>query len=381
MDEARDTVAEALDVFASITEPSRPEWERARRALRDDLRFEHLTDAQAEAAMSRLASEARLGPHDAVARFLAEHARTPERRRCFFPVVRLRCTETMPLGDGAVLMPLGEIDVLRQIIGQAEDPRCAVIVVDCVGSDLGRMVARGRRRAEQRLRLLRAGVGGDRGQLLDGALRFHLGPDTWIGNGGALRSRLGHARSVLQVEPDTAVRFRAQPLANLAQPAPGIGEHLDGALRWLEKAQLETEPVPQMLCLFFALETILGVSFEGEGAADVIAHRTALARLARSVSPAPLDAYRLYPMVRANAAGGGAPVSIGAESEALAADVHRALNELVLVAGRDGLTTPSEVRDALEKNARGSGRHGTRRGPHSDQPDPLAVIASPSGGG
>ena len=319
-----------------------PAEERAlavlRRAVIDDLRFEHLKDNEIDTATWRFVCLASLqADENHVEAFMANNARELMQRRCFFPVIHLTVTEEIAIGD-TTLIPKADAKLPDRILGpDPGETMASAIAVECTGSDYNKMSARAKTIAEHTLRVLRAGLREER-FAPDEQLRFALGDSVWFDDGA---SGWGRPPTMgWDYEPGaTAIRAAmSQPVAFL--PVAGrndVEDSANRALKWWEQGFLATDPLMELLFMFFALEAILGTKY-GEKARPLALRRAILSYKRAEHFAHPLRVYGLYKDVR-NAAvhGGQAPEVAKDELLAFSWDVRRALNEYLDFARADGL--------------------------------------------
>jgi hypothetical protein len=339
-----------LQAFA-LGERHRSAWNAARAALAADPRFEHLADHDMEAALWRFACEARIDGDEIVSRFVERHARPLFNRTCFFDVHSLAARETIRIADDVTLLPIQDADVPAHIAAEHGGAMsAAVVAVSACGTSVPRMVDRARVRAEHALRLLRIGLSETAG-VADEQLRFRLGSAVWVKDHAQWARQADRAQAV-ELNRRAVAAVSSGPLWTLPGSDAGTGEvdgHVNLGLRWFERGQLTSDPVTRLLCLFLALEAILGEGFE-DGRPDVVrGRRMMLGALAGDGSPHPaLRIYDRYPEVRSRARDGG-PLPVGDdEIQAFTADVQRALSEFLVYARGRGLSTVEAVRGALD---------------------------------
>jgi hypothetical protein len=331
-----------------LGERHRSAWNAAKAALAADPRFEHLADHDMEAALWRFACEARVHGDDVVARFLERHARPLFDRTCFFAVHALTAREPVSLAEDVTLLPIEDADVPAHIAAARRGAMpAAVVAVTARGTSVSRMVGRARARAEHALRLLRISLGQAAG-ISDDQLRFRLGSAVWVKNHARWARQADRAPAV-ELDRRAVAALQAEPLWTVPGTGAGPGDvdsHLNLGLRWFEQGQLASDPVTRLLCLFLALEAILGGGFEN-GRPDLMRSRRAALGGHGSPLPAP-SLYDRYPEVRSRAGDGGPLPVADDEIRAFAADVQRALGEFLVYARGSGLSTVAAVREALD---------------------------------
>lgn len=314
---------------------------RTRTFLRADLRFEHLRKEGVDDATWRFVCQAhsqRKG--DLVVPFVAENAREPSVSTCYFPV------ELLTIASPAELFGIRLLPAPEPSVGPAVG---SVIAVECTGTSLDGMVERARPIAERALRLMRATFR-EAHFMPDRQLRFQLGDTYWFDDhpgGWAMRSDVGWA---LEVDSALLRQAASQEISTLPlSPTKDIERRAELALQWFERAQLATDPLLELLYLFFALEAILGDSSEGLKGPNLALRRALLGLATTGGFSHPARAFLLYDEVRSAAVHGEiAPAVDQREIDVFAWDVRRAINEFVGYARRKGLTKRAQVRQTLD---------------------------------
>jgi hypothetical protein len=323
--------------------------------LSEDLRFEHLKDADIERVTWRFVCLAHLRrKDDLVADFVAEHAREPMKRTCFFPVEWLTVKKEVEL-YGVRLFPPDAVERPPTLFGHDPGPTMgSIIAVECTGTDYGKMSTRARAVAERALRLMRATFREER-WLPDQQLRFRLGPVVWFDD--SIRAGWTSPPEEgwdLEVDDGLLCHATSQQISTLPDvPSNDVERRAERALEWFERGQLAVDPIVELLYLFFALEAILGDESEGLKAHALALRRAMLGLLTSGGFTHPSRTYLLYDEVRSAAVHGEAPPAIGErEVSDFAWDVRRALNEFLEFARKEGLTKRAQVRRALDAHER-----------------------------
>jgi hypothetical protein len=162
-DELRTKECRALSLYA----PEKLAFERARRVVFDDPRFEYLGERAIQDAVWRFVCEFQLRRTKGLIRqFVDRYVREPMERTCFFPVQLL--TVENPLELHGVRLEPRPSDTSEETV-----PGC-IAAVPCRGTDYGQMSKRARPLAEHALRVLRATLREYR-FMPDEQLRFRLG--------------------------------------------------------------------------------------------------------------------------------------------------------------------------------------------------------------
>jgi hypothetical protein len=122
------------------------------------------------------------------------------------------------------------------------------------------------------------------------------------------------------------------------------------ALRWFERAQLETDAMTQLLYLFYALEALLGDRSGGEKATVLAVRRATLEMVTGDGSFShPARAYLLYDKVRSAAVHGEEPPAIAEDDLiAFAWNVRRAINQFLQYARANQFMQRKQVTSALD---------------------------------
>jgi hypothetical protein len=336
--------------------------------LSEDLRFEHLKDLDVERVTWRFVCLAHLRrKDDLVADFVAEHAREPMKRTCFFPVELLTVKKEAEL-YGVRLIPPDAVERPRTVFGHDPGPTMgSIIAAECTGTNREKMSTRARAVAERALRLLRATFR-EEPWMTDRQLRFRLGSVWWFDD-SVLAGWTSPPEEGWELELDDGLLRHAtsQEISTLpVVPSNDVEHRAARALEWFERAQLAVDPIIELLYLFFALESILGDTAEGLKAPALAVRRAMLGLLTSGGFTHPNRTYLLYDKVRSAAVHGEAPPALGERQVSnFAWDVRRALNEFLEFARSEGLTKRAHVRRALDSHER---RESVVRGLLRDDP-------------
>jgi hypothetical protein len=328
--------------------------EDVRALLTEDLRFEHLKELATKDATWRFVCLAHMQPKgDLVADFVAEHAREPIERTCFFPVEWLTVKSEVEL-YGIRLMPPEAVELPETQFGpDAKQTMTSIIAVGSRGTNYSKMSARARSAAERALRLLRATLREDN-WVPNQQLRFRLADLVWFDDdAGGWASRPDGGWD-LELDEQLLRRATSQEISMLPLVASNdIERRVDLALRWFERAQLAVDPMVELLYLFFALEAILGDKSEGLKAPALAVRRAMLGLLTTGGFTHPARTYALYDEVRSAAVHGEEPPAVNQKDvDSFAWDVRRAINEFLEYARAEGLTKRARVRKALDSDER-----------------------------
>jgi hypothetical protein len=274
-------------------------------ALAADARFEHMKSRTIDEKAWRFACHAvDRREEDHVPAFVAEHAAEPTEQTCFFPVEGLTVHRQFDL-VGATLTPAGAVEVPELAIGPDPRPTMgSVIAVQCSGTSNKAMMGRARAGAEHALRVLRAALRADNG-ILDQQLRFALGTSYWFTDaGGGWRSGPGEGISLDLTEEILETAMSAPIVTLPASGGTNVEQSANRALEWFERAQLATDPLVELLFLFFALEAILGDKSEGLKAEGLALRRAILSHKQSGGFTHPGRTYFLYDQVRSTSVHG-----------------------------------------------------------------------------
>jgi hypothetical protein len=330
--------------------------EKVRSLLSEDLRFEHLKDAELKHVTWRFVCLAHLRPgDDLVPEFVHENAQEPVERTCYFPVELLTVKEELEL-FGVRLLPVDAVERPPTLFSHDPGPPTgSIIAVECTGTNREKMSTRARAVAERALRLMRATFR-EEPWMPDPHLRFRLGPVWWFDDSiGAGRTSPRDEGWELELDDGLLHRATSQQISTLPNvPSNDIETRAERALEWYKRAQLAVDPIVELLYLFFALETILGVESEGLKAHALALRRAMLGLVTSSGFTPPSRTYFLYDEVRSTAVHGEAPKTEISQREVtdFAWDVRRALNEFLEFARSKGLTKRAQVRRALDSHER-----------------------------
>jgi hypothetical protein len=142
------------------------------------------------------------------------------------------------------------------------------------------------------------------------------------------------------------------PIATLpVKGGSGIEQSANRALEWFERAQLATDPLIELLYLFFALEAILGDKSAGLKAERLALRRAVLSHMQGTGFTHPGKTYWLYDQVRSTAVHGeDAPAVSEKEVRDFAWDVRRAINEFLEYARKKSFSKRGKLLAALESD-------------------------------
>lgn len=313
--------------------------EEAVTALETDLRFEYMKDA--DARVWRFACVCALGhQEDPVTAFMTENEREPEDRACYFPIEFLTVEQSVEIA-GIRLLPTSHEEVPPAGMGFHLDPPVgAVVPIQVKGTNLGRMKERALPVVNRSLRIMRIALRAHF-SISDMQLRFRVGEGYSFGDhlvGWKLRA---DAEVNLNIDDELVEHVQAQPVATLAEASRNdLQRRADRALRWIEDAALSTDPVEELLFLFFALEALLGRKDEGLKARGLAFRRAMLGVAASETFADPNRVFWLYEEVRSAAVHGEDPPEIDQrEVGQFAWDIRNALAEYLKLAANEKLET------------------------------------------
>jgi hypothetical protein len=324
-------------------------------ALARDLRFEHMKEKEIdEAAWDFAVAANRRRDQTHVAAFIEEHAEEPRTLICSFPVEGLTIHRELDL-FGVTFTPAEVAEVPEHMFSPVQGPIGAVVSTDCEGTSATAMKERAREKVEHALRQLRAGLR-EHHMIPDEQLRFRLGTTYWFsGGGGGWSTRRDE---IIDVGLDDKLVELATSTEIARLPAEGgtsTEKAARRALRWFDDALLATEPLKEVLFLFFALEAILGDTSDDLKGESLALRRAVLSHKLNQGFTHPGRIYGLYDKVRSKGVHGGEPLEVSkSEVSKFQWDVRRAINEFLEYAGTEGFTKRGKLLVALDSDpARG----------------------------
>ncbi len=320
-------------------------------ALSVDLRFEHMKEREIKDATGDFANAAfvhRDANH--IPGFLAKHAEEPQSLVCSFPIEGLTVHREIEL-FGVTFTPAEEAEVPKHMFGPGQEPIGAVVSTTCEGTNGTAMSERARKKVEHALRQLRAGLREHR-MIPDQQLRFRLGTSYWFdGGGGGWSSR---SDQIIDVELDEQLVELATSaeIADLpAQAGTSIEKAARRALQWFDDALLSTDPLKEVLYLFFALEGILGDKSDKLKGENLALRRALLSHKLDLGFTHPGRIYGLYDEARSEAVHGGEPLEVSkSEVSKFQWDVRRAINEFLEYARKESLSKRGKLLAELDSD-------------------------------
>jgi hypothetical protein len=238
--------------------------------MRADLRFEYMSEDEANDALWRFACKAFLRQKRVVKRFMTEHAMEPVTTTVYFPVELLKVKDEIEM-CGARVLPIDGDDV-PPLMGQPPiESFTAAVAVEGSGTGGKQLIQRTRAVAEHVLRVMRFAL---HENAVEGQLRFRLGEMYWLDD-----RRSGWQRSPergFEANVDATIVVRAGVIASLSVTAENdVERQVKLAMQWFERAQIATDGVIKVLFAFFALEAVLRTD-KGEDKARPLAVRRAM---------------------------------------------------------------------------------------------------------
>jgi hypothetical protein len=328
-------------------------YQEAQASVAADLRFEYLDQRAAGEALWRFVCRCvadRSTSH--VDGWVKEHAREILDRVCYLPVEHLQVESEVEIA-GLRLLPTASQELPREGHMFTLDPpvRC-VVAVRVSGTYYARMVERARVVAEHGLRVLRVALRAGRG-VHDDQLRFGLSEAYAFDNQATGWGRRPGAPIPLSIAAGDADLVGSQLVAALPPvPRNKLDRKADLAVRWIERAMLAAEPLVQLLYVFFALESILGDTGEGQKAGLVALRRAMLGHVTGGSFTHPSRTYQLYEEVRSAAVHGSEPPEVGeADVRLFASDVRAAVDEYLRYGNEQGFTRQSQLIRALDSHS------------------------------
>jgi hypothetical protein len=319
--------------------------------LPQDLRFEHIDKSKIESATFEFVCRAHYQPdEDHVPQFVADHAQALLERTCFLPIVHLKVKDELHF-QGCRLLPAAAVELPGRMLGPDPSPTMdSVLAVNCTGTSHEQMSIRATEVAHHAIRLLRVAMREDK-WVHDRQLRFRLGESLWFSDGASGWQTAPDLGWEYVPDEPALERATSQPLATL--PLVGNNDVERGAntaLRWFERAQLATDPLVEMLYLFFALEALIGDS-EREKGRKLAARRAILGLKTSGYHTDPGRIYFYYGRVRSTAVHGGDPGDVPRdEIDKVSWDMRRAINEFLEYAKANSFTERSWIVKALDSD-------------------------------
>jgi hypothetical protein len=324
--------------------------ERAKEALVDDLRFEHLRSVDDDVWYFVGECWVDRGT-DHVPAFIERHAREPMDLVCYSPVEFLSVSsETEALG--VHLLPLDDPRIPetgRRF--KLEQPVGCVVAVDVRGTNYERMAERARAVASHTLRVLRIALR-EHLAIHDRQLRFRLGIAYAFADGGSGWKQREDAAYELEFGGELIDLVRSQPISTMSiEPSTDIEKKADLAMRWMERGWLAGEPLVALLYLFFALEALLGDTSEKLKAHGLAFRQAMLSGIVTGSFTHPNQTWFLYDEVRSGAVHGEDVAEVSWDVvQSFAWDVRRALNHYLTLARERGIGKRGRLLKVLDEH-------------------------------
>lgn len=320
----------------------------AKETLANELGYEHLD--RLEDKLWAFAMDCSLDKSvDHVPAFVEANYREPEVNQCFMPVEYLVVRKRHQLG-AVTLLPTEDDSIPTSLAGFPLAQRTgAIAVVSVEGTDYGAMHRRAREVANLELRMLRVALEGRVIALHPSQRRFRLGEAFAFSDElHGWKTSLDSAHEIELTDEAIALVVR-QPLFDISEPpASDLEKYAGIALRWVERATLEAEPVVSLLFLFSALEALLGDKSEGLKGHSVAFRRAMLGHIADGRFSHPSSTYFLYDEVRSAAVHGEkVPPLDEDEVRQLARDTKNAINQYLQLGRDHKLLSRKQMREFL----------------------------------
>jgi hypothetical protein len=319
--------------------------------LARDLRFEHMKEREIDdAAWEFAVATNRHRDTNHVAAFIKEHAQEPQTLVCSFPVEGLAVHGELEMFD-VTFTPTEKAEIPQHMFLPGHGSIGAVVSTDCKGTSAEAMRERGRETVEHALRQLRAGLREHR-MIPDQQLRFRLGMSYWFSGGGG--GWFTRSDEIIEVDLNKELVELANSTEIARLPAKGgtsIEKAARRALQWFDDALLATDPLKELLFLFFALEAILGDRSEELEAEGLVLRRAVLSHKLDRGFTHPGRIYWLYDKVRSEAVHGGEPLEVSkSEVSKFQWDVRCAINEFLGHARAGGFSKRGKLLAALDSD-------------------------------
>lgn len=177
-------------------------------------------------------------------------------------------------------------------------------------SDTGRRGPYARSKPRPRDPELRAGLSEHR-MIPDRQLRFRLGTSYWFRGGGGGWSTPSDQIIDVGLNEELVEHATSTEIARLpAEGGTSIEKAARRALQWFDDALLATDPLKEVLYLFFALEAILGDKSDKLKGENLALRRALLSHKLDEGFTHPGRIYGLYDEVRSEAVHGGEPLEV-----------------------------------------------------------------------
>ena len=316
-------------------------------ALLSDLHYEHLGDGADAAVWEFVCYAAVERSKDHVPGFLETRRRELLVKTVRFGIAYLTVGQPFDVYEVTFLPLPGEETEDGQHLRR--DETCGSLAkVEVSGTDMGRMVDRGREHVRHALRVLRFSLA-NVNILSDSQLRFKLSQWYVMDDYGTGFHRHSDAPIPLDVPKPPAELIESFALLPLRyDQGTEIGRQATLALSWIDEARLSANLIHKVAFLFSALEAMLGDRSAGLKAPMLVYYRTLLGQVVNGYFPNPARLYAFYDEVRSNAVHGeDVPAITKSDVSELDWSIRSAFDELLAYSSEHRLTRRSQLRKAL----------------------------------
>jgi hypothetical protein len=225
----------------------------------------------------------------------------------------------------------------------------SVVAVDIAGTHLGRMAKRARATAEHLLVQLRLALT-SLNRLSNRQLRFRLGVSFAFDERLTGFEQRDDVAYPLTLPKATLEQIASHPVWSIPEhPRVDLDKRAKIAMSWIDRSLAVSDPLTEMLFLFFALESLVGDKGEGLKADKIAFRLSLLSQIARGSFPHPNKAWVLYDQVRSAAVHGEpSPEITDRDVSGLAIDVRACLTDTLTLARVHGFGTRSKLMAYLE---------------------------------
>jgi hypothetical protein len=306
--------------------------------IREDLRFEQLSDSQLKDSIRWLVS-AKLAAHkgDLAVEFIAKFGGRLKERVVWFSIVHLAVENSFVVND-VTISPIGE-SIRSKIPDEDWDSRTrSTATVSATGVDEGKMIVRARQSIREALSILRTELPFLLIMAADEQLRFDTGlscgfvddsrPFVW----NQLASNID-----LTLREDLIDRFDEDRLS-LKSVGPGIRKKLRISYGWLDRARATDDMPVRALFLFFALEAILGDKSAGRKSLRLAFIEALLSHVEEGSFRSPNKLHFMYDKLRSDAVHGTSNFDVDeAQVRELNDRVYVAVKHSISIVRREGI--------------------------------------------
>lgn len=339
---------DTLGIYISITPPIQERMNQVEHSLRDDLRFERLSQTQIRESIQWLVcaslADRNSRPDED---FITRHASGIVEMSAWYSVTYLAVETPLAIGN-VTIIPIEE-EIRKLIPDDVWDERTrSMAITPVVGTNEGKMIIRARQQVRSALTSLRAALPGKLNMFSDVQLRFDTGEACgWLNDERPWRWYRSSNHVDLTLPTVVIDHIDGDQLA-LKGISSRIAKQFEIAFGWLDRARMTDDMLIRLLFLFSALEAILGDMSEGLKA-QRLAFTEALLTLTQEGSfPHPSRLYFLYNDVRSYAVHGNLTFDIDDnEVSALDRRVHNAIWHYLSIVRRERITSPKGFQDWL----------------------------------